>query len=459
MTEPTDKTDSIASLAPWVIATELVRLRYADAIDVINSLEIDEAVEVFIHLPLDYAVDLFDMHELQRASEIMEALPTNLAVDILDGMSADEATDVFQDMDEEVRKRLFSMLEPVTRHELKTLTLYPENTAGALMTTEFISVPATWTVERSLNFIREVERTRETVYTTYVIDPESGILLRDVSLRDLVLAHPSELILEAGRHQEPVTISPLTERDDVARLFRRYDLLSVPVVDDEKHVIGIVTVDDVLDVMVDDMSEDAQKFGGMEAIDEPYMQTSIWEMFKKRGGWLAILLIGEMFTTTALQFFDDEFKKASVLVFFIPLIISSGGNSGSQATSLIIRALALREVTLRDWWKIFFRELPTGLILGALLGVIGLVRIIVWQFSGFYDYGPHWFLIAVTIFFTLIAVVTFGSLTGSLLPFLLKRVGFDPASASAPLVATLVDVSGIVIYFSIAALILTGTLL
>ncbi|UXN06660.1 magnesium transporter [Bartonella sp. HY761] len=459
MTEPTNKTDSIASLAPKVIATELVRLRYADAIDVINSLEIDEAIEVFIHLPLDYAVDLFDMHELQRASEIMEALPTNLAVDILDGMSADEATDVFQDMDEEVRKRLFSMLEPVTRHELKTLTLYPENTAGALMTTEFISVPATWTVERSLNFIREVERTRETVYTTYVIDPESGILLRDVSLRDLVLAKPSELILEAGRHQEPVTISPLTERDDVARLFRRYDLLSVPVVDDEKHVIGIVTVDDVLDVMVDDMSEDAQKFGGMEAIDEPYMQTSIWEMFKKRGGWLAILLIGEMFTTTALQFFDDEFKKASVLVFFIPLIISSGGNSGSQATSLIIRALALREVTLRDWWKIFFRELPTGLILGALLGFIGLVRIIVWQFSGFYDYGPHWFLIAVTIFFTLIAVVTFGSLTGSLLPFLLKRVGFDPASASAPLVATLVDVSGIVIYFSIAALILTGTLL
>ncbi|UXN03688.1 MULTISPECIES: magnesium transporter [unclassified Bartonella] len=459
MTEPTNKTDSIASLAPKVIATELVRLRYADAIDVINSLEIDEAVEVFIHLPLDYAVDLFDMHELQRASEIMEALPTNLAVDILDGMSADEATDVFQDMDEEVRKRLFSMLEPVTRHELKTLTLYPENTAGALMTTEFISVPATWTVERSLNFIREVERTRETVYTTYVIDPESGILLRDVSLRDLVLAKPSELILEAGRHQEPVTISPLTERDDVARLFRRYDLLSVPVVDDEKHVIGIVTVDDVLDVMVDDMSEDTQKFGGMEAIEEPYMQTSMWEMFTKRGGWLAVLFIGEMFTATAMQFFEHELEKAIVLSLFVPLIISSGGNSGSQATSLIIRALALREVTLRDWWKVFLRELPTGLILGTLLGSIGFVRILVWEFSGFYDYGPHWLLIAFTIFCTLVAIVTFGSLIGSLLPFMLKRLGFDPASASAPLVATLVDVSGIVIYFSIAALILSGTLL
>lgn len=459
MMKPTDKIHSIASLAPKVIATELVRLRYADAVDVINSLDIDDAVEVFINLPLDYAVDLFDMHELQRAGDIMEALPSNLAVSLLDGMSADEATDVYQEMDEEKRKRIFPMLEPVTRHELKTLTLYPKNTAGALMTTEFIAVPETWTVERTLDFIREVERTRETVYTTYVVDSETGVLLREVSLRDLILAKPSQLITTAGRKHEPVTIAPLTDRSDVARLFRRYDLLSLPVVDDEKRVIGIVTVDDVLDVIVHDLSEDTQKFGGMEAIDLPYMQTSMWEMFKKRGGWLSILFLGEMLTASAMQFFEHELEKAIVLTMFIPLIVSSGGNSGSQATSLIIRALALHEVKVKDWWRVFARELPSSLMLGSLLGSLGFFRVVIWEFLNIYDYGPHWFLIALTIFCALVAIVVFGSLTGSLLPFILKRVGFDPASASAPLVATLVDVSGIVIYFSIAAVILSGTLL
>lgn len=459
MAERIDELKNITTLSPDALASQLHTLRYADAVEIINSLDLSEAVAVFVHLPLEYAIELFDKPELQRAGQLISTMPTARAVAILEGMSADETTDVFQEMDDETRKRLFVLLEPATRNELKTLITYPDNSAGALMTTEFLAVPSNWTVGKTLDYIREVERTRETVYTTYVVDPVTSVLLKDVSLRDLVLADPDNMILDAGKVEKPITISPLTDRNDVAQLFRRYDLLSLPVIDNDNHVIGIVTVDDVLDAMAEEMSEDTHKFGGMRSIEKPYMQISFWEMFSKRGGWLAVLFVGELLTASAMQYFEHELEKAIVLTLFIPLIMSSGGNSGSQATSLIIRALALREVSLGDWWRIALRELPTGIALGTTLGMIGLLRVFIWQYAGIYDYGEHWFLIAMTIFLTLVAIVTFGSLTGSLLPFLLKRLGFDPASASAPFVATLVDVSGIVIYFSIAAVILSGTLL
>jgi magnesium transporter len=327
------------------------------------------------------------------------------------------------------------------------------------MTTEFVSVPASWTVEQTLDHIRRVERTRETIYSVYVLDPKTRQLLKAVALRRLITADPKSSVLTAARFDKPITVSPTADREEVAKLISKYDLLAVPVVDESWHVIGIVTVDDIIDAIVAEGTEDAQKFGGMEALDEPYDQIGFWGMIKKRAGWLCVLLLGEMLTASAMQYFEGELEKAVVLTLFIPLIMSSGGNSGSQATSLLIRAIALGEVKLKDWWRVALREFPTGIVLGAILGVIGIVRISVWQEAGFYDYGPHWQMLALTIGCALTAIVTFGSLAGSMLPFILKKVGFDPASASAPLVATLVDVTGLVIYFTVALIILRGTLL
>jgi magnesium transporter len=327
------------------------------------------------------------------------------------------------------------------------------------MTTEFVSVPATWTVAQTLQHVRMVERTRETVYAIYVLDPRSKVLLRALPLRRLISADPDASVLAAAPTRRPVTISPLASRDEAARLISKYDLLAVPVVDGTGQLVGIVTVDDVIDAIVERQTEEVQRFGGMEAIDEPYMDIGFAKMIRKRAGWLCALFLSEMLTTSAMQGFQSELEKAIVLTLFIPLIMSSGGNSGSQATSLLIRALALRELRLADWWRVALRELPTGIMLGTILGVIGIARITLWQMFGLYDYGAHWMLIAATVGTTLVGIVTFGSLVGSMLPFLLRTVGFDPAAASAPFVATLVDVTGLVIYFGVAAFILRGTLL
>ena len=273
------------------------------------------------------------------------------------------------------------------------------------------------------------------------------------------MADPAATLGAIATVRKPVTVTTDMDREDVARLISKYDLLAVPVIDNARQVIGIVTVDDVIDAMVEANTEDAQKFGGMEALDQPYMAMGFWAMIKKRAGWLCVLFLSEMLTATAMQSYQTELEKAVVLTLFIPLIMSSGGNSGSQATSLIIRALALREMKLGDWWKILIREIPAGLTLGAILGIIGIVRIALWQKLGLFNYGEHWELIALTVGAALVGIVTFGSMAGSMLPFALKRVGFDPASASAPFVATLVDVTGLVIYFTIAWVILRGTLL
>ena len=327
------------------------------------------------------------------------------------------------------------------------------------MTTEFLTVPATWTVEEALQLIRRVGGAKETVYAVYVIDPNSGALRHVVSLRELILSDRGRRVDQVGSTRKMLTVSPRTDREDVARLISKYDLLAVPVVDADGRVLGIVTVDDVIDALVAETTEDVQKFGGMAALDEPYMEISLPRMLRKRAGWLAALFIGEMLTASAMGHFEHEIERAVILALFVPLIISSGGNSGSQATSLIIRAMALGEVRLRDWWRVAIRELPSGICLGAFLGIIGYCRILAWQALGWYDYGPQHLLVALTVAAALIGVVTFGSLAGSMLPFALRRLGFDPASASAPFVATLVDVTGLVIYFSIALVTLRGTLL
>jgi magnesium transporter len=327
------------------------------------------------------------------------------------------------------------------------------------MSTEFVGVPSTWTVDQVKRHISEVGEAKETVYAIYVLNPKDQRLETVVSLREVMLANPAHRVITVADSRRPVTVGPLTDREDVARLISKYNLLAIPVVDDANHVLGIVTVDDVIDALISEQTEDVQKFGGMAATDEPYMQINLGAMIRKRAGWLCALFLGEMLTAGAMGHFQVEISRAVVLALFIPLIISSGGNSGSQATSLIIRAMALREVQLRDWWRVAARELPAGLALGSILGIIGLLRILLWQALGWYDYGPHHLLIAQTVALALVGVVLFGSLAGSMLPFVLRRVGFDPASASAPFVATLVDVTGLVIYFTVALLMLRGTLL
>ncbi|WP_152044577.1 magnesium transporter [Aureimonas psammosilenae] len=447
-----------------VSSTDLVadRLRgthVADIVHSLNEMPVAEASGLLARLSVDEAAEVFDHADLARPDALLALAEPIFAAAILDAMAADRLADLFRDMEEPPRTRLLALLKPDARAVMDRLLLHEENSAGSLMTTEFLSVPATWTVAETLRHIRAVEKTRETIYAIYVLDPITRRLDKAVSLRRLISGDPAALVGSLARHDRPITVGPEADREEVARLISRYDLLAIPVVDEKNRVLGIVTVDDVMRAMAEATTEDTHRFGGMEALDEPYSRIGFAEMLRKRAGWLAILFLSEMLTASAMQYFETELEKAVVLTLFIPLIMSSGGNSGSQATSLIIRALALGELRLRDWWRVALREAPTGMALGAFLGLIGLARIALWQEAGIYDYGPHWMLVGLTVSLALVAIVTFGSLAGSMLPFALKRLGFDPASASAPFVATLVDVSGLVIYFSVAILVLGGTLL
>ena len=444
---------------PAILAAELISQHVADVVEFLNEQPPNMVAAIVAHMPFDFAVEVLDDPQFEASAALVQGLPAEHAVAFLAAMSADRAAELFRRLEEPKGSDLLARLDPATRISLQQLLAYPPETAGSLMTTEFVSVPAAWTVERTLQHIRDVERTRETVYAIYILDPAAGNLVGAVTLRQLIAGQPETSILSIAADRSPVVTTALTDREDVARLISKYDLLAVPVVDDAGHVLGIVTFDDIIDAMIEESTEDVHKLGGLEAIDRSYMDTGFTEMIRKRGGWLAILFMGEMLTASAMQHFEADLAKAVVLALFIPLIISSGGNSGSQATSLLIRALALHEVRLADWWRVLLRELPTGLTLGAMLGLIGMGRIALWQVAGFYDYGEHWMLIAITIGAALVGVVTFGSLAGAMLPLLMRALKFDPATASAPFVATLVDVTGIIIYLSIAVALLRGTLL
>ncbi len=448
-----------ADLSPSELARAMLNRHVGDNVETLNNLEIEQAAPVLAALPVERAVEILDQPEFFAGPDIIASLPVAHAATLLNAMSADRAADIVRLLPDESRPLVMAVLDDESRGAIQRLLVYPEDTAGSLMTTEFVSVPSSFTVGQTLEHIRHVERTRETIYAIYVLDPPTRRLVQMVTLRRLIAADPAAPILSAARESQPITVTPQTDREEVGRLFRKYDLLAVPVVDHFGHVLGIVTVDDAIDAMLQESSEDVQKFGGMEAIDKPYLQMGFGAMIKKRAGWLCVLFLSEMLTASAMQSFQHELEKALVLMLFVPLIMSSGGNSGSQATSLLIRSLALQELRLRDWWRVAIRELPTGIVLGSFLGIIGMARIAIWQSAGLYDYGPHWQLVALTVGAALIGIVTFGSMAGSMLPFILKRAGFDPASASAPFVATLVDVTGLVIYFSVALVILRGTLL
>ncbi len=404
----------------------------------------DQREELFLDIPSQDQADLLlEMPEHERRTYLRFLEP-------------DDAADLIQAAAEPDRDRLLALLDENTRTDVRALMAYAEDDAGGLMSTKFARLRPEMTVDEAILYLRLQTEKVETIYYGYVLSHEQT-LLGVVSFRDLFNASGHSAIADV-MHKDCVCVTEGTDQEEVAKLISDWGLAAIPVVDDQRRMKGIVTVDDIVDVVQEEATEDIQKIGGMEALDGPYFDTGFWTMVKKRAGWLAALFLGEMLTATAMSHYENEISRAVVLAVFIPLIISSGGNSGSQATTLIIRAMALSEIRLRDWWRVARREIFSGMILGLVLACIGFLRIIIWQsFSPIY--GPHYLLVASTVSGSLIGVVTFGTLAGSMLPFILRRLGFDPASASAPFVATLVDVTGLVIYFSVAKLILTGTLL
>src|SRR3984893_17681070 len=454
--DPTAKADNMVD--PAFLAASMIEERAPDIVEALNDMPAELAVAVLLHLPPDRAIEVLDQPGLDREPELFTLMPRTVAAKLLAGVSADRLADIFRQVKEPHCSELLDLLDPDTRVNIRRLLEYPKHTAGSIMTTEFASVPSTYTVQQTLDYLRQVESSRETVYAIYVLDPLSKKLVQMITLRRLIIGDPAAPVLSVARPGRLITATPFMDREDVARLISKYDLLAVPVVDHDR-VIGIVTVDDIIDAIVQETTEDVQKFGGMAAIDEPYMEIGFWQMMKKRGGWLCALFLSELLTASAMQGYQSELEKAIVLTLFIPLLMSSGGNSRSQPTSLLIRALALRQLEIKDWWRVALREIPSGLALGAMLGLVGIVRIALWQYLGFYDYGEHWMLIALTVAAALVGIVMFGSLTGSMLPFILPRTGVDSASAWAACVATLVYNKGLVIYFSVDSIILRGTLL
>lgn len=415
----------------------------------------DEAVLLRI-LPRDVAAQVFEYLSLQDQEQTLQALGNEQVAQILNDIAPDDRTALLEELPAAITQKLLNLLSPKERKIASELLGYPKDSIGRRMTPEYVAIQESWTVAEVLGHLRKVGRERESLNQLYVVDGR-GKLVDSVRLRNLVVHELPTPVADLFDHQTPA-LRATDDQESAVAAFKKYDRTVLPVTDSNDVLVGVITVDDVLDVAEKEATEDIQKIGGMEALGAPYLQIDLVQMIRKRAPWLVILFLSEMLTTTAMGFFENEIARAVVLALFLPLIISSGGNSGSQATTLIIRAMSLGEVTLHDWWRVMRREVFSGLALGMILGAIGFLRISVWTiFSNMY--GPHWPLIALTIFFALIGVVMWGTLAGSMLPFVLRRCGLDPATSSAPFVATLVDVTGLIIYFSIAMLVLRGTLL
>ena len=417
----------------------------------------DEKVEGFRVLRRPEREDFFLELSSRDQATIVERLPPEQRRSWLRLLAPDDAADVIQHVEPDERDGWLAQLDPVTRRDVSALLAYAEDDAGGLMSPRFARVRPDMSVDEAITYLRRQARQRvETIYYAYVLGSDQR-LLGVVSFRDLFTARPEQRV-EDVMIRDLVFARDTMDQEEMSRLFAQHDLIAIPVLDDDGRMKGLVTVDDIVDVVQEEATEDIQRLGGSEALDAPYLSVSIPQMIRKRGIWLAVLFMGELLTATAMGHFEEDIERAVVLALFVPLIISSGGNSGSQATTLVIRAMALGEVKLRDWWRVARREVLSGLGLGAILGTLGVVRILGWNaVSGVY--GDHAVALAITVGFTLLSVVLWGCIAGSMLPCLLRRIGLDPASASAPFVATLVDVSGLVIYFTVASLVLTGRML
>jgi magnesium transporter len=434
----------------------------ADVAEVIVDLPENDQVIIFRVLPAALAADVFEYLDVEAQQRLLRAMAHEQVVAILNEMSPDDRTALLEEMPSAAARQLIRLLMPDERRVAQSLLGYPEGSVGRLMTPDFIAVHEDWTVKEVLNYVRENGQDSETLNVIYVVD-DRGKLIDDLRMREFLL-RPLDAKVSDFRDHTFFALRVNDSQEEALNAFRKYDRVALPVIDSNEVLVGIVTSDDMLDVAEEEATEDIQKFGGMEALDEPYMRISLYRMVRKRAVWLVVLFLGEMLTATAMATYQDELAKALVLALFLPLIISSGGNSGSQASTLMIRAMALGEVNLRDWWKVMSKEVQAGLFLGILLGVIGIVRVGAWAMIGetyFHrqPYGPHWPLVALTVGIALVGVVLWGTLSGSMLPFILRRVGADPATSSAPFVATLVDVTGLIIYFSIALLIMRGAML
>src|SRR6185295_16749737 len=398
----------------------------------------------------------FEYLSTDAQNALLKAMASEDVAALLNEMAPDDRTMFLEELPAEVTRQLLALLTPGERAVAVKLLGYPEGSIGRLMTPHYVAVREDWTVAQVLDYVRAHGQDSETLNVIYVVD-DKGQLVDDIRIREFLLTSPASLVRDL-MDRRFVALKATDDQETAVSVFRAEDRSALPVTDSGGVLIGIVTVDDMLDVAEAAATEDIQRFGGTEALDEPYMEISFGRMIQKRAGWLTALFLGEMLTATAMGVYEKEIARAVVLALFVPLIISSGGNSGSQASTLVIRALALGEVRLVDWWRVIRREFAAGLVLGLILGTIGFLRISVWSlFSNLY--GPHWPLVALTVGVALIGIVLWGTLAGSMLPFALRRLGFDPATSSAPFVATLVDVTGLIIYFSVAVLILRGTLL
>ncbi|MDB5086141.1 MAG: magnesium transporter [Mucilaginibacter sp.] len=428
----------------------------------LNNLNISEVEELIDELPkhgplfietlsLNRAVNVFRILDFPTQERIIKKISGQRVAGLINELPPDDRTALFSELHGDAVQKLIQHLSPGDRKEALQLLGYEEDSIGRLMTPDYIAVKKSWDVKRVLKHIREYGKNSETIDVIYVLG-DKGVLLDDIRIREILLVDPDTKIsqLMDGRL---IALKATDPQQEAINIFRMNNRVALPVTDDANVLLGIVTVDDILWIANEEYTEDIQKIGGTEALDEPYLDINLFKLVKKRVGWLIVLFLGEMLTATAMGYFGEEIGVVVALAFFLPLIISSGGNSGSQASTLIIQAMALGEVTVADWWRVMRRELLSGLMLGVILGVIGFFRITIW--SGFSTvYGPHWLLIAFTVGFALIGVVLWGSLAGSMLPLVLKKLGADPATSSAPFVATLVDVTGLIIYFSIASIIM-----
>jgi magnesium transporter len=420
-------------------------------------LSLDEKVQGFQLLPPQEREHFFKQLSARDEAQLLQNFSSAERRNWIRALAPEDAADVIQETPPREREDLVSSIDEPLKSEVKGLLAYAEDQAGGLMSPRYARLRPSMTVEETFSYLRRDARDREkNVYYAFVVDPEER-LLGVVSFRDLFSARREQSIQDVMR-RNVVTARDDLDQEALSDLFARHNLMMIPVVDAQSRIKGVVTHDDIIDVLREEATEDIHKIGGMEALEAPYLQIPLSQMIKKRGGWLAALFIGEMLTATAMGYYEDEISRAVVLALFVPLIISSGGNSGSQASTLVIRAMALKEIRLSDWWRVVRREFSAGLALGCILAAIGLVRILAWQ-GLFHSYGDHYMRIALTVALSLIGVVLWGTLAGSVLPIVLRLLGFDPASASAPFVATLVDVTGLIIYFSVAHMILRGSLL
>jgi magnesium transporter len=426
----------------------------AEVSKLLESLPVEYAINTFLALPESVQINIFSFfdHVLQKA--VMEELPRPQISVILNNIESNDRIAFFDTLDGVDVTEYLNLLNDKNRLATYDLLGYPEKSVARLINTNFTTVRKEWTLGQAVEHLRRFYTDTPAANVIFVVDNQ-GKLVDDIPIRRLVLNEHSRTI-EDIMDGFYVKLDIQDSIDDAIQKFKEYDRVAIPVTNSNNVVMGVVTIDDVIDEAEEKDTKDMQQFGGLESLDLPYVKTGFFTLIQKRAGWLIVLFFSELLTATAMQHFQVELEKAVVLTMFLPLIMSSGGNSGSQAATLIIRAMALKELSPRDWWYVMRREIFSGLTLGVILGIIGFIRIAIWQKVGWYNYGVdyNWQLVALTVSISLVGIVLWGTLSGSMIPIALKRLKLDPATSSAPFVATLVDVTGLIIYFIVAAMIL-----